>query len=64
MILSGKRGGLLKRIILKINAKDIVKLETKAFTNSLEDLEEMFHIMASGTKMLAAKVEELKNIKL
>ena len=54
----------MKRIILKINAKDIVKLETKAFTNSLEDLEEMFHIMASGTKMLAAKVEELKNIKL
>lgn len=53
----------MKRVFLKIDAKDNVTIETKDYGDSIEDLEELFHIMASGTEMLALKVEEIKSLK-
>ncbi|MET3209717.1 UNVERIFIED_CONTAM: hypothetical protein ABIC26_002664 [Paenibacillus sp. PvR008] len=50
----------MKKIVLNIDGNDRVSLEAEGFSDSLEDLEEIFYILASGTRMIATKVEQLK----
>ncbi|KAF6565363.1 hypothetical protein G9G63_09395 [Paenibacillus sp. EKM202P] len=51
----------MKQIILNIDENDRVNLEAEGFIDSLEDLEEIFYVLASGTRMIATKVEEMKS---
>ncbi|MDR6779457.1 MULTISPECIES: hypothetical protein [Paenibacillus] len=51
----------MKQIVLNIDENDRVILEAEGFSDSLEDLEEIFYILSSGTRMVATKVEEMKS---
>ncbi|QAV18903.1 hypothetical protein PC41400_14940 [Paenibacillus chitinolyticus] len=50
----------INKIVLYIDQNDKVQLEAEGFNDSIEDLEEIFHILASGTRMIATKVEQMK----
>ncbi|KAF6630584.1 hypothetical protein H6F38_14245 [Paenibacillus sp. EKM208P] len=51
----------MKQIVLNIDENDRVNLKVEGFSDSLKDLEEIFYILSSGTRMVATKVEEMKS---
>lgn len=55
-----ERMNALKKIVLHINDQDRVSLDAEGFLDTLDDLEEIFHILASGASMVATKIEQMK----